>query len=341
MGVILTAAFVVATGCAKPAVGPGGAAPVAQVAPSPPVHTAEFAAGVTAFDQQDYVGAKASFEAAFKANPQDYEALWNLGQACEKLGDNQSAASAYRAEIAIKPDADKAFAELATLYVADGSIDKALATATEGLTNHPGSAVLHGAMGLALATRGDKDEAMKEFVQAIQLDGRDPSLQYLLAVWLNRWHERGAAAHLELALQLIQNDYAMVVSIGHEYRMAGEFDGCVRTLSTAIQTRDGGEARTERALCKLGLKDEAAALSDLKIAVTVEPNYPQAHFFLAGRLAGTKHYREAAEEYAIYLRLAPEGSLAEQASQRLAAAQDALAHDKDAATAASPKKKGH
>jgi Tfp pilus assembly protein PilF len=120
--------------------------------------------------------------------------------------------------------------------------------------------------------------------------------------------------------------------------MAGDFDACVATLSTAIQSRDGGEARTERALCKLGLKDEAAALSDLKNAVTVEPNYPQAHFFLAGRLAGSRHYREAAEEYAIYLRLAPEGSLAEQASQRLAAAQDAATHEKDAPVAAAKRK---
>jgi Tfp pilus assembly protein PilF len=328
VGAILTIAFVTACGGSTPAVAP--ARPTAVAAPAPPVHTPEFAAGIAAFDQGDYVGAKASFEAAFKGNPQDYEALWNLGQACEKLGDNQGAATAYRAEIAMKPDADRAFAELATLYVAEGNTDKALATASEGLANRPGSAVLHGAMGLALATRGDKDTAMQQFVQAIQLDGRDPNLEYLLAVWLNRWHERGAAAHLDLALPLVQNDYAMVVSIGHEYRMAGEFDSCVRTLSTAIQARDGGEARTERALCKLGLKDEAAALSDLKNAVTVEPNYPQAHFFLAGRLAGSKHYREAAEEYAIYLRLAPEGSLAEQASVRLAAAQDAAAHEKDA-----------
>ena len=222
--------------------------------------------------------------------------------------------------------------------MAEGSTDKALATASLGLSNHPGSAVLHGAMGLALATRGEKDAAMQQFVQAVQLDGRDPNLEYLLAVWLNRWHERGAVAHLDIALPLVQNDYAMVVSIGHEYRMAGEFDACVATLSTAIQSRDGGEARTERALCKLGLKDEAAALSDLKNAVTVEPNYPQAHFFLAGRLAGSRHYREAAEEYSIYLRLAPEGSLAEQASQRLAAAQDAATHEKDAPVAAAKRK---
>jgi tetratricopeptide (TPR) repeat protein len=316
-------------------------APVASVGPAPqPVHAPEFTAGLAAFDQGDYAGARAKFEAASKSNPNDYEALWNLGQTCEKLGDVPAAAAAYKAEIAVKPDADRAAAELASLFVGQGKTDEALAIATATLAKSPGSAVLHAAMGLALATRGEQDGAIKQFEQAIQIAPGDPMLHYTFAVWLNKWHVRGAAPHLDAALPAIKNDFPMVVSIGHEYRMAGDFDSCVKTFDTAIKTRDGGEVRTERALCKLGLKDEAGALADLKSAVATEAGYPQAHFFLAGRLASTKHFREAATEYAAYVQLAPNGSLADQANERLKAAQDAADHDKpDKGAAATSKKK--
>lgn len=306
----------------------GARAGSAAVSPQAPVHSPEFAAGLTAFDKGDYASARTDFEAAAKSNPNDHEALWNLGQTCEKLGDNPAAAAAYRSEIAVKPDADHATAELAHLYVGDGKTDEALALATAGLVKSPGSAALHAAMGLALATRGDQDAAIKQFAQASQLDPGDPMIHYTFAVWLNRWHVRGATIHLDTALPLVKGDYPMAVSIGHEYRLAGEFDSCVRTFDTAIKTRDGGEVRTERALCRLGLKDEKGALADLRSAVTTEPSYPQAHFFLAGRLASTKHYKEAAIEYAAYLQLAPDGSLGQQATERLKVAQDAVEQQK-------------
>jgi Tfp pilus assembly protein PilF len=302
-----------------------------------PTHAPEFADGLKAFDAGDYATARKDFDAASKTNPKDYEAFWNLGQTCEKLGDNASAGAAYKAELAIKPDADQAAAELANLYVIDGHIDDALAVANSGLQAHPGSAVLHGAMGMALATRGDQDNAMKQFEQAVQLQPADPMLNYTFAVWLNKWRVRGAGPHLDTAMAGVKNDYPMIVSIGHEYRLAGEFDSCIKTFDGAIKTKDGGEVRTERALCKLGNKDEPGALTDLQAAIAAEPNYPQAHFFLAGRLASTKHYKEAATEYQTYLQLAPSGSLADQAQPRLQMSQDAALHDKGAI--APPKKK--
>ncbi len=324
-----TLIVVTLTACAGARQGAGaGAGPAVGAAP-PVVHSPEYADGVAAFEQGDYARARTDFEAAFKANAVDGEALWRLGQTCEKLGDIQSAATAYRAELALTPGAELASAALANLYVAQGDTEAALGTATAGLASHPGSAALHGAMGAALATQGDKDAAIAQFEQAIALAPADPALYYAAAVWLNRWHVRGAAPHLDAALPLVHDNYPLLVSIGHEYRLAGEFDACIKTFDAAIKTRDGGEVRTERALCKLGLKDEAGALANLQSAVETEPSYAQGHFFLAGRLASKKHYKDAAGEYASYLQLAPNGSLADQANERLKAAQDAAASASD------------
>lgn len=211
-----------------------------------------------------------------------------------------------------------------------------MAIARSALKAHPGSGPLHAALAIALATHGDQDPAIQEFDQALKSTPNDPMLQYTFASYLNQWHVRGAAPHLDVALGAVKDDYALIVSIGHEYRMAGEFGGCTKALDRAISLKDGGEARTERALCKMGNKDDAGALADLQGAIAAEAAYAPAHYYLAGRLASTKRYKEAAAEYQKYLDLAPNGSLAKNAADRLKMAQDAAAKDKGAVA---PKKK--
>ena len=299
-------------------------APSATSSAAPePAASPDLLAGIKAFDAGRYSDARASFEAATKKNPQNFEAFYNLGMACEKLGDGPGAEAAYKGALAIKPDLETASAELCALYVDEARIDDALTVGRAGLAAHPGSAALHENVGVALAAKGDSEGATPELEQAARLSPNEPMFHLTLAHWLNVWHVRGAVPHLEAVLGLIKGDYAMTASVGYEYRMAGEFDSCVKTFDAAIAIKDGGEVRTERALCKLGQKDEAGALDDLQAAVKTEPSYAPGHYYLGGRLASGKHFKEAAAQYAEYLKLAPTGSLAKPASERLKAAQQA------------------
>lgn len=332
-----------AVGCggAEPPAATGGVAPAASGAPSAasaapepessapePPASPEMQAGIKAFDAGNFAEAKKAFEAAVKKNPKDYQSYYNLGMSCEKLGDKTAAELAYKSALSIKPELDAAAADLSALYVDEGRIDDALATAKAGLAKHPGSAALHENLGVALAARGDQDNATKEFTQAIQIAPSDPMFHLTFAHWLNAWKIRGAVPHLDAALTMAKSDYAMIASIGHEYRMAGEFASCVKTFDRAVAIKDGGEVRTERALCKLGLKDDKGTFDDLQAAVSTEPTYAPGHYYLGGRLAMQKRFKEAAAEYAKYLELAPNGSLAGPASEKLKASQEAMGKDK-------------
>jgi len=300
---------------------PAASAP--EPAPSP-----ELLAGIKAFDAGSYADARKAFEAAAKKDPNDYQALYNLGMACEKLGDKAAAEGAYKSALTVKPELDTAAAELSALYVDEGRIDDALAVGRAGLAKHPNSAALHENVGVALAARGDQDAATKELEQAVKIAPSEPMFHLTFAHWLNAWHVRGGAPHLDAARDLVKDDYGMVASIGHEYRMAGEFDSCVKTFDHAVTIKDGGEVRTERALCRLGLKDDKGTIEDLQAAVSKEPTYAPAHYYLGGRLAMGKRFKDAAAEYAKYLQLEPTGSLVKQASERMKAAQDAMTKDK-------------
>ncbi len=299
-------------------------APSAEASATPePAASPDLLAGIKAFDAGRYADARSSFEAATKKNPQNFEAFYNLGMTCEKLGDGPGAEAAYKGALGIKPDLETASAELCALYVDEARIDDALTVGRAGLAAHPGSAALHENVGVALATKGDQEGATPELEQAVRLSPNEPMFHLTLAHWLNVWHTQGAGPHLGAALGLIKGDYAMTASVGYEYRMAGDFASCVKTFDAAIATKDGGEVRTERALCRLGLKDEAGALDDLQAAIKTEPSYAPGHYYLGGRLAGGKHFKEAAAQYAEYLKLAPTGSLAKAAAERLKAAQQA------------------
>jgi Tfp pilus assembly protein PilF len=322
-------------GAEPPPASPATAAPADSTAadslPATADDSADVQAGVKAFDAGNFADARKSFEAAVKKNPKDDAAYMNLGSTCEKLGEKVAAEMAYKNALSIKPDLEAAASNLSALYIDEGRIDDALAVARASLAKHPGSASLHENLGIALASRSDQDNATKEFSAAVQAAPSDPMMHLTFAQWLNTWKVRGATPHLDAARTLAKDDYGMLASIGLEYRRAGEFDSCVKTFDHAITIKDGGEVRTERALCKLGLKDEKGTFDDLQAAVSTEPSYAPGHYYLAGRFAKQKHFKDAASEYAKYLELAPSGSLANQASERLKAAQDAMAKDKGGA----------
>jgi Flp pilus assembly protein TadD len=285
-------------------------------------------AGLTAFQAGKFDEARTSFEAAIKKNPKDFGSLYNLGQTCQNLGDKNCAEDSYRKALDIQPDLELAAAFLSALLTDAGRLDDALAVAKKSLAKHPNSGALHESLGLALAAQGQQDLASKEFSQALQISPNEPMFHYNFARALNAWHVRGATPHLDAALGLVKDDYVMIDSIGHEYRLAGEFDTCVKTFDRLIHMKDGGEVRTERGLCKLGQKDEKGAFDDFNAAVAAEPTYATAHYYLGGRLAKANKFKEAAAEYAKYLALAPDGSLAKQAADRKKAAEEAAKKQK-------------
>ena len=125
-----------------------------------------------------------------------------------------------------------------------------------------------------------------------------------------------------------KDDMGVLATIGHELRLAGEFKSCVDVFTKLVAKKDGGEVRTERALCKLGLKDEAGVVADLQAAIAKEPGYAPAHYYLGGRFAVKKKWKEAMAEYEKYLQLDPQGSLAKQATEKLEVVKKLMAEKK-------------
>jgi lipoprotein NlpI len=85
----------------------------------------------------------------------------------------------------------------------------------------------------------------------------------------------------------------------------------------SLRVKEAGELFTERGLCRTGLEDLGEAEADFRHATVAEPKYAQAHFYLASRIAAAGKWRDAALEFETYLKLDPNGSLADSAKARL------------------------
>jgi hypothetical protein len=79
--------------------------------------------------------------------------------------------------------------------------------------------------------------------------------------------------------------------------------------------KDAPELRTYRAVCKLGMKDQAGAKGDLEAAIAGQ--YAPAHFYLARVLADASDWKGAASEYETFLKLEPNVPASKVAREKL------------------------
>ena len=309
----------------------GGASSAAS-ASTPPETAApsseELAKGIKAFNAGDMAAAKTDFEAAIKKNPKDADANFYLGLVADKGGDKAGAEKLYKEALSLKPDHEDAAQNLGALYIDGGRFDEALLATRPALAKHPKNAGLHTNIAVALASKGDVG-AVREFEEATKIAPSDAMLEFTYGHWLGVMKRPDeAAAKLRAARPLAGDDVALVAAIGHEMLLIRDVSDCVPTFDKAITLKDTAEFRTERALCKLGGKDEDGAFADLQAAVKKDPNYALAHYWLATRLAAKNEWKKVVTEFDTYLKLAPSGPLAAQAKERLKVARDKAAGKK-------------
>jgi Tfp pilus assembly protein PilF len=305
---------------APPSVAPPGAVDVAPQSSG----NADYDAGVQALAAGNVDEAKSIQKRMRAKDPKGGEQLVLLGLIDEKTGDKAGAEKAYRDAIQTRPDLEAAYVDLSALLSDAGRYDDSVTAARAGLAKLPQSSSLHANAAQALAAKGDAAGASQEFDAAIKAAPSDPMLLMTYGHWLGVWKQTDAALAKLRAARPMARDVGMLAAIGDEMRAIGAFSDCVPTLDKAIGMKDGAELRTYRALCKLGAKDDAGALADLKAAVAADGAFGPAHYYLAGRLGQSGDLKGAISEYEAYVKIEPNGPMAKTARERIKKAKEHL-----------------
>jgi tetratricopeptide (TPR) repeat protein len=283
--------------------------------------------GVSSLEANDVAGAKAHFQAALQANPADADALYYLGQFSEQAGDVGGAETLYKRAVQARPGFALAEENLSALYDDAQRYDDALAVITPGLAAHPKDGTLHLNAGIAYGGKKDEASAVREFDVAIGIAPSDASFRFVYGHWLGAFGRQDAAlAQLQAAVARAGKNVGVLAGVAHELHVLKALPECVAVFTQAIALKDAAELWTERAACKIGQKDDAGALADLRAATTKDAAYAPAHLYLGNELAKAGDYTAAIAEYQAFLKLEPNGPYAKTVAEKIRVARQHGGH---------------
>lgn len=258
----LSVALALATGCGgskKPAAAPAQAQqvgtpsnPVVQHAEVSDAAKGPYSDGWKAYKAGDLSAARASFEAAQRADSKSPNPPFALGVVLEHAGDGASARAAFRAALTAKPDFDLAAVAYARSLAAAGDLPAAESFLTERRSKFPQSAVTLAALADVKSAMGNHGDAQQMAQDALKLNPNEVFAMVVVA----RDHYR--ARKIDLA----------------RYALQAVLDGFGE--ASPPRAKENGEAALLRGLLEREYGRRAAAMEAFERAVTNQPDLTEA-----------------------------------------------------------------
>ena len=214
--------------------------------------------------------------------------------------DYQSDLSIWRDTVDKAPDNFRGHNNLGLALAARGQIDEALAQYQTALKIKPDYAEAHNNLGAALAGCGRLGEAIAALPKGPGNQARlrrGPQQLGPRFGWL-RTARRGASAQFQAALE-IKPDYAEAHnSLGAALAGCGRLDEAIAHYQTALEIKpDYAEAHNNLGAALAGRGRIDGALVHFQMALKIKPDYAEAHSNLGIALAGRGQIDEAIDHY--------------------------------------------
>jgi len=150
----------------------------------PPKLQGRVRAAKKTFQQGNYKAAEKQYQQILAEDPNNLDALSNLGVVYVRRGNLRSAESALKKAVAIAPDNDFLLTTLGVIHYRQAKFDDAIAELTKAIAINPKSATAHNYLGIAASQKGRQQEAEKEILQALANNPDDADAHFNLAVIL-------------------------------------------------------------------------------------------------------------------------------------------------------------
>lgn len=218
---------------------------------------------------------------------------------------------------------------------------RAIAELEDQIRANPNDVVLRVRLGEAYATAGMYDEALDSFEQGLKLDPEHSGAFLDIGLVLLA---QGEYADAETAFQKVLEvtegmDYEELSQrrekayfyLGQLATEDGRYEDAIGYLKAALRVRrDASDTYLELARAYHGLGEVDAAIENLRIAVTFDPNYGEARFLLGKIYLEDEQEAYAAVEFRKAADLAPESDAPVEALASLGDAEDRLENAKRA-----------
>ncbi len=135
-------------------------------------------------DQRKYQTAEKQYQEIVTKDPNNFDALCNLGVVYVRSGKLGPAESVLKRAVAIAPDNEFVLTTLGIIHYRQSKFDDALVELTRAIEINPESATAHNYLGITASQKGRQQEAEKEILQALANNPDDGDAHFNLAVIL-------------------------------------------------------------------------------------------------------------------------------------------------------------
>ena len=219
------------------------------------------------------------------------------------IGEHQSgeigaAIADYRKYLVSHPNSILACANLGAAYAKEARYSDAIAQYRQALKLQPGNAPIQMNLALSYYKTGQIEQAVEQLEQVHRAAPEEQQPLLLLAdCWLTLGENKKVAALLETEAARRPNDLAIAYTLGTAFIRDGRMTEGQLVIDRILRNGDSAEARLLLGTAKLTAKDYPAALADLKKAVELNPNLPDANTYLGQALLGTGDSGAAADAF--------------------------------------------
>jgi Flp pilus assembly protein TadD len=302
-----------------------------------------------AIEKKDFATAEPLLKKVVAANPDNYQAWFDLGFVYNGLGNTQESIAAYRTSVATKPDVFESnlnlglmlaktgqpeaeqFLRAATTLKPTANVDEGHARAWLSLarvlqSSKPEDAIAaykqaaalepkdpepHLSAGSLLEKENHFADAEQEYKQALALNpGSSDALTGLANIYVRGNRSADAEAILGKLVTLQPNDAGVHAQLGRTMAAAGENDKAIVELKTAVKLAPS--AGMERDLADLYVAAEKYDLAEAlyRTLVASSPNDAELHHGLGVALLKQRKFPEAQQEFLTAVRLKPDMGVA-------------------------------
>ncbi|MFZ0915511.1 MAG: tetratricopeptide repeat protein [Candidatus Udaeobacter sp.] len=135
-------------------------------------------------DQRKYQTAEKQYQDILTKDPNNFDALCNLGVVYVRSGKLGPAESALKKAVTMAPDNEFVLTTLGIIHYRQSKFDDALVELTKAIEINPKSATAHNYLGITASQKGRQQQAEKEILQALANNPDDGDAHFNLAVIL-------------------------------------------------------------------------------------------------------------------------------------------------------------
>ncbi len=249
-----------------------------------------------------HVQALADLTKVLELTPKDAPTIYVRGFVHHQMGGRDQAKSDYQLAQQVDPGVNQFFIEQGEL--------KTFALSMGGHPPKPPESraeALHKKQALALARKGQYDEAITEFTKALEANPRDSEAH----------NSRGSTYTLKGQYEQALDDFTKALELNPKYAKAyynralanyykGQYDQAIADLSKAIElSPKDAEAYNNRGLAYDQKRDYAKGIDDFNMAIALNAKLADAIFNKAVSCDKAGRGDEARKAYAAFVKLAP------------------------------------